>query len=285
MVRPKKHLGQHFLRDENIAQKIVSYLNPEYPLVLEIGPGTGVLTKYILDIPAFDPWFMEVDREAVDYLARTFPGISNRLITGDFLNYDIAGFPPVQIINPTENNVVEPHCNAALDSPPQFTVIGNFPYNISSQILFKTLANRDRIPEVVGMFQKEVAERIASPPGNKSYGIISVLLQAFYDIEYLFTVSETVFYPPPKVKSAVIRLRRNATEKLDCDEELFTRLVKTAFNQRRKTMRNALRQMLPASFLETVPRSEWIAEQLDLRAERLSVNDFVRLASEISANK
>jgi len=274
MVRPKKHLGQHFLRDENIAQKIVSYLNPEYPLIMEIGPGMGVLTKYILDNPVFDPWFMEVDREAVDYLSRTFPEISNRLIMGDFLNYDIAGFPPVH---------VETRLNASLR--PKFSIIGNFPYNISSQILFKTLANRHRIPEVVGMFQKEVAERIASPPGNRSYGIISVLLQAFYDIDYLFTVSETVFYPPPKVKSAVIRLRRNATEKLDCDEELFTRLVKTAFNQRRKTMRNSIRQMLPANFLESGAQSEWMSKQLDLRAERLSVDDFVRLAAEISGNK
>ena len=271
MVRPKKHLGQHFLRDENIAQKIVSYLNPDYPLVLEVGPGMGVLTKYILDNPVFDAWFMEVDREAVEYLITRFPGISNRLITGDFLKYDLANFPPA----------TETQCIASLQ--PKFTVIGNFPYNISSQILFTALANRDRIPEVVGMFQKEVAERIASPPGNKSYGIISVLLQAFYDIDYLFTVDETVFYPPPKVKSAVIRLRRNTTEKLACDEALFTRLVKTAFNQRRKTLRNAIRQMVPAALSKSSSQSEWMSAQLDLRAERLSVADFVRLASEISA--
>jgi 16S rRNA (adenine1518-N6/adenine1519-N6)-dimethyltransferase len=211
---------------------------------------------------------MEVDREAVEYLQTTFPGISDRLIHGDFLKYDFSGFPPV-----------ETHCDASL---PKFTVIGNFPYNISTQILFTALDNRDRIPEVVGMFQKEVAERIASPPGNKSYGIISVLLQAFYDIEYLFTVSETVFYPPPKVKSAVIRLRRNATMKLDCDEELFTRLVKTAFNQRRKTLRNAIRQLIPASLAEPSAQSEWMASLLDLRAERLSVDDFVRLARELA---
>ena len=227
----------------------------------------GVLTKYILDNPTFDPWFMEVDREAVDYLTRTLPGISNRLIVGDFLNYDLAGFPPGT-------------------GAPKFTVIGNFPYNISSQILFTALANRNRIPEVVGMFQKEVAERIASPPGNKTYGIISVLLQAFYDIDYLFTVSETVFFPPPKVKSAVIRLRRNKTETLDCDEELFTRLVKTAFNQRRKTLRNAIRSMLPTTTLSGIAtQSEWMSKQLDLRAERLSVNDFIRLAAEISPIK
>ncbi len=269
MIRPKKHLGQHFLRDESIAQKIVGYLNPEIPLVLEVGPGMGVLTKYILDNSTFDPWFMEVDREAVDYLKTAFPGISNRLILGDFLDYNMAGFPPSGEIEP-------------LSVPPKFTVIGNFPYNISSQILFTALANRNRIPEIIGMFQKEVAERIASPPGSKSYGIISVLLQAFYDIEYLFTVSETVFYPPPKVKSAVIRLRRNTTEKLDCDEVLFTRLVKTAFNQRRKTMRNSIRQMIPPALLNPSNQSEWMATQLDLRAERLSVEDFVRLAAEIA---
>jgi 16S rRNA (adenine1518-N6/adenine1519-N6)-dimethyltransferase len=274
MIRPKKHLGQHFLRDENIAQKIVSYLNPEYPLVLEVGPGMGVLTKYILDNPAFDSWFMEVDREAVEYLKANFPGISDRLILGDFLHYNLGGFPPL----PNEDT----HCDASLHRPPKFTVIGNFPYNISSQILFTALENRDRIPEVVGMFQKEVAERIASPPGNKSYGIISVLLQAFYDIDYLFTVSETVFYPPPKVKSAVIRLRRNTTEKLDCDEALFIRLVKTAFNQRRKTLRNSIRALIPVDKPGSAAHSEWMTSQLDLRAERLSVNDFVRLAAEIS---
>jgi 16S rRNA (adenine1518-N6/adenine1519-N6)-dimethyltransferase len=283
MIRPKKHLGQHFLRDENIAQKIVSYLNPEYPLVLEIGPGMGVLTKYILDNPAFDPWFMEVDREAVGYLQATFPGISSRLIQGDFLNYNLSGFPPKPEIMQEETYGNMPLLDAPLAAPPKFTVIGNFPYNISSQILFTALENRDRIPEVVGMFQKEVAERIASPPGNKTYGIISVLLQAFYDIDYLFTVNETVFYPPPKVKSAVIRLRRNSTERLDCDEALFIRLVKTAFNQRRKTLRNAIRSLLPvASTLSgSSTPSGWFAKCLDLRAERLSVDDFVRLASEI----
>ncbi|MFZ4520133.1 MAG: 16S rRNA (adenine(1518)-N(6)/adenine(1519)-N(6))-dimethyltransferase RsmA [Bacteroidales bacterium] len=286
MIRPKKHLGQHFLRDENIAQKIVSYLNPDYPVVLEVGPGMGVLTKYILDDSRYDPWFMEVDREAVEYLKTTYPAISNRLIQGDFLDYNLGEFPPNVDTGHVEPGHVEPGHAPALPKPPKFTVIGNFPYNISSQILFTALANRNRIPEVVGMFQKEVAERIASPPGNRSYGIISVLLQAFYDIDYLFTVDEHVFYPPPKVKSAVIRLRRNTTEKLDCDEELFTRLVKTAFNQRRKTMRNSIRSLVPqAGTADTsgVPAlSEWMKQQLDLRAERLSVNDFVRLAAEIS---
>ena len=296
MIRPKKHLGQHFLRDENIAQKIVSYLNPDYPVVLEVGPGMGVLTKYILDDPRYDPWFMEVDREAVAYLKTTYPVISNRLILWDFLDYNLGDFPPIIDAGHVDTGHVDSghvdtgHVDTGhapyLPKQSKFTVIGNFPYNISSQILFTALANRNRIPEVVGMFQKEVAERIASPPGNKSYGIISVLLQAFYDIDYLFTVDEHVFYPPPKVKSAVIRLRGNSTEKLDCDEELFTRLVKTAFNQRRKTMRNSIRSLVPqagAGNLAGAPvLSEWMTRQLDLRAERLSVNDFVRLAAEIS---
>ncbi len=267
MIHPKKRLGQHFLRDENIAQKIVGYLNPEYPLVLEIGPGMGSLTKYILSIPSLDPWFMEVDHESADYLKATFPAIANRIIIADFLKYDLGNFPSTSAISILSGE--------ALPSLAKFTIIGNFPYNISSQILFKALENRDRIPEVIGMFQKEVAERIASPPGNKKYGIISVLLQAFYDIEYLFTVNETVFYPPPKVKSAVIRLRRNKTEKLDCDEALFIRVVKTAFNQRRKTLRNALRTLTGSGDLKASP-------VYDLRAEQLGVEDFVLLVKEIS---
>ncbi len=312
MIRPKKHLGQHFLRDENIAQKIVGYLNPEYPLILEIGPGMGVLTKYILGrdaahrvsgvddaacrvsgveedaacrvsmiedaacrVSTFDAWFMEVDRESVAYLKVAFPQISNRLILADFLTFDLNKFPPIFNSLSVENGD-----NA--DPLPKFTVIGNFPYNISTQILFKALEHRNRIPEVIGMFQKEVAERIASPPGNKTYGIISVLLQAFYHIDYLFTVSETVFYPPPKVKSAVIRLRRNQTMKLECDETLFVKLVKMAFNQRRKTLRNAIRPLLPVTQSGLPAPSQWLINCLDLRAEQLSVDDFVKLASEIS---
>ncbi|MEI7661780.1 MAG: 16S rRNA (adenine(1518)-N(6)/adenine(1519)-N(6))-dimethyltransferase RsmA [Bacteroidota bacterium] len=268
MIRPKKRLGQHFLRDENIAQKIVGCLNPEIPLVLEIGPGMGVLTKYIMET-SFDAWYMEVDRESDEYLRLKYPQIAHRLILADFLSYDLDTFP-----SPENSH----SAGAAPAGPgPKFALIGNFPYNISSQILFKALDYRDRIPEVTGMFQKEVAERLASPPGNKTYGIISVLLQAFYDIEYLFTVSETVFYPPPKVKSAVIRLRRNTTHRLDCDETLFIRVVKMAFNQRRKTLRNAIRPLLPV----TTP-SEWFTRCLDLRAEQLSVDDFVKLTAEIS---
>ena len=270
MIQPKKRLGQHFLRDENIAQKIVGYLNPEIPLVLEVGPGMGVLTKYILDRSA-GAWFIEVDRDSVDYLRLKYPEISNRIISADFLSFDLNNFPPPA-------DPVSPEHGNTPGNPAKFTIIGNFPYNISSQILFKALDYRDRVPEVIGMFQKEVAERLAAPPGSRTYGIISVLLQAFYHIDYLFTVSETVFYPPPKVKSAVIRLRRNATVKLDCDEAFFIKLVKMAFNQRRKTLRNAIRPLLP---VQATP-SEWMAHCLDLRAEQLSVDDFVKLALEIS---
>jgi 16S rRNA (adenine1518-N6/adenine1519-N6)-dimethyltransferase len=248
MVNPKKHLGQHFLRDENIARKIAELVNPDYPLVLEIGPGTGVLSKYLLQDKRLDPWFMEIDRESVAYLTNTYPEMTDRLIQADFLKYDLERFP-------------------AQGQKTKFSVIGNFPYNISTQILFRVLENRDRIPEVTGMFQKEVAERIAAPPGNKTYGIISVLLQAFYHIDYLFTVSETVFFPPPKVKSAVIRLRRNDTTTLDCDESLFVRVVKTGFNQRRKTLRNSL---------GTMTRKP-LGPYSGLRPERLGVADFVAL--------
>jgi 16S rRNA (adenine1518-N6/adenine1519-N6)-dimethyltransferase len=255
MVRPKKNLGQHFLRDENIARKIVGYVNPEFPLVLEIGPGTGMLSKYLIAESALDPWFMEVDRESVGFLSSNYPEISRRLIHSDFLKYNLGEFPP------------------GAGGMAQFTIVGNFPYNISSQILFHVLEYRSLVPEVIGMFQKEVAERIASPPGSKKYGIISVLLQAFYEIDYLFTVSETVFYPPPKVKSAVIRLRRNQRTALACDEKWFFTIVKTAFNQRRKTMRNSLRQLLPGK----IPAE--LTEILLKRPEQLSVTDFENLAN------
>lgn len=263
MVRPKKYLGQHFLKDENIAAKIVAALDPACPVVLEVGPGMGVLSKYLLDSPR-NPWFVEVDAEAAEYLEGRFPQMQGRLIRADFLDFDLASFPP------GEDNI-------ELRMQP-FAVIGNFPYNISSQILFHVLDHRTRVAEVVGMFQKEVAERLAAKPGSKTYGILSILLQAFYDIEYLFTVNETVFYPPPRVKSAVIRLRRNTTETLGCDETLFTRVVKTAFNQRRKTLRNAIRAIVP----QNMPHSAALSGYLDRRAEQLSVDDFVRLAAEIS---
>jgi 16S rRNA (adenine1518-N6/adenine1519-N6)-dimethyltransferase len=249
MVRPKKHLGQHFLHDENIARKIISFI-PDIPrLILEIGPGTGILSKYLLADPGHDTYFMEIDREASSFLLEKYPDIKDRLIIGDFLDQDFEQF----------------------NGP--MALVGNFPYNISSQIIFKALEHRDKIASVVGMFQKEVAERIIHGPGGKTYGILSVLTQAFYETEYLFTVGESVFIPPPKVKSAVIRLTRNSRIHLDCDEDLFFRLVKTAFNQRRKTLRNALKPLtegLPGAGKLPFP---------DKRAEQLTVEDFIHLAA------
>ncbi|MFN8713488.1 MAG: 16S rRNA (adenine(1518)-N(6)/adenine(1519)-N(6))-dimethyltransferase RsmA [Bacteroidota bacterium] len=250
-VRAKKHLGQHFLRDENIARKIAESLRNEagYSQVLEIGPGMGVLTKYLLEQTTFETWVAEIDTESVAYLQEHYPQLTPRIIAGDFLR--------MKLDNYFKN---------------QFAVIGNFPYNISSQILFKVLENRNLVPELVGMFQKEVAERVAEPPGSKTYGILSVLLQAWFNIEYLFTVHENVFSPPPKVKSAVIRLTRNKTEQLGCDEKLFTAVVKAAFNQRRKTVRNSVKAFAIKPGFEN---HEYFAN----RAERLSVSDFVALTN------
>ncbi len=254
MVTPKKRYGQHFLRDENTARKIIGYINHDYPAILEIGPGTGVLSKYLLEDLLLDPVFLEVDGESVDHLQSFYPAIAGRLIRADFLEFDLSTFRP---------------------GTDKFTIIGNFPYNISTQILFRVLEFRDRIPEVIGMFQKEVAMRIAAPPGSKTYGILSVLLQAYYHIDYLFTVNESVFFPPPKVKSAVIRLRRNDTGKLECDEALFFRVVKTAFNQRRKTLRNSLRSLADQELLEGL-------QLATLRPEQLPVEDFVRITAAIT---
>lgn len=249
-VHAKKFLGQHFLKDENIARQIADSLTATTPHVLEIGPGMGVLTKYLYNKEGLDFHAIEIDRESVAYLHEHYPTL--HVIEGDFLALDLS----------------------TLFSEP-FAVIGNFPYNISSQILFKVFDNRNCIPEVVGMFQKEVAERVAAKPGSKTYGILSVLLSAFYNIEYLFTVHENVFNPPPKVKSAVIRLRRNDVNSLECDETLFVKVVKIGFNQRRKTLRNALKQLsLP---LDAIP-----AQLLSLRAEQLSVNDFITLTKSLS---
>ncbi len=249
-VHAKKFLGQHFLKDENIARQIADSLTATTPHVLEIGPGMGVLTKYLYNKEGLDFHAIEIDRESVAYLHEHYPTL--HVIEGDFLALDLS----------------------TLFSEP-FAVIGNFPYNISSQILFKVFDNRNCIPEVVGMFQKEVAERVAAKPGSKTYGILSVLLSAFYNIEYLFTVHENVFNPPPKVKSAVIRLRRNDVTSLECDETLFVKVVKIGFNQRRKTLRNALKQLsLP---LDAVPE-----QLLSLRAEQLSVNDFITLTKSLS---
>ena len=248
-VKAKKFLGQHFLTDEAIAQRIVSSLSSGCRNLIEIGPGMGVLTKYLCNDSRYNFCAVELDMESVDYLLQHFPQL--HVIHADFLKQDL---------------------NALFHD--SFAIIGNFPYNISSQILFRVFENRNIVPEVVGMFQKEVAERIASEPGNKAYGILSVLLSAFYDIEYLFTVHEHVFNPPPKVKSAVIRMKRNSVQSLDCDEQMFVKVVKTAFNQRRKTLRNALKPM--GSVLDSLP-----AELLAKRAEQLSVDEFVYITKSI----
>lgn len=248
-VRAKKFLGQHFLTDEGIARRIVDSLAPESHHVLEIGPGMGVLTKYLINRPDTDFHVVEIDRESVAYLHDHYPTLD--VIEGDFLKLDL---------------------NALFNEP--YAIIGNFPYNISSQILFRVFECRNQVGEVVGMFQKEVAERVAEKPGSKTYGILSVLLGAFFEAEYLFTVHENVFNPPPKVKSAVIRLTRNNVSHLECDEQLFVQVVKAGFNQRRKTLRNALRSAgLP---VDTVP-----GETLAKRAEQLSVGEFITLTKTI----
>ena len=250
-VRAKKHLGQHFLNDQSIAQDIADAMDYSLaPRTLEIGPGMGVLTQYVLKHDT-ETYVVEIDTESVEYLQAHFLQLSNRIISADFLKADLSkliAFP--------------------------FNLIGNFSYNISSQILFKALEHRNDIPQIAGMFQKEVAERVCAGPGSKTYGILSVLIQAFYDCEYLFTVSENVFTPPPKVKSGVIRLTRNKVDKLPCDEALFSRVVKAAFNQRRKTLRNALKSL-------NLDCSNINEEILKLRAEQLSVNDFINLTSKL----
>lgn len=251
IVKPKKHLGQHFLKDLSIAQKITdSLILTEKSTVLEIGPGTGVLTEFLLENPLIDLFAVDVDSESVLYLQQHFRDL--KMEEADFLK-----------MNLQERFSKNLH------------IIGNFPYNISSQIFFKILENRDLVPQVVCMIQKEVAERMAAVHGNKTYGILSVLMQAFYKIEYLFTVHEHVFDPPPKVKSAVIRLTRNDVENLGCDEKLFKTVVKTAFNQRRKTMRNSLKPIIEKGhplFTDTI---------FDKRPEQLDVQTFIKLTNMI----
>ena len=251
-VKPKKFLGQHFLKDLNIARRIADTVKDygEMP-ILEIGPGTGVLTQFLLSA-GHDLTVVEIDRESVAYLRAHFPALDGRILEEDFLK-----LPLDRIF------------------PDRFCVIGNYPYNISSQIFFKVLDYKDRIPCCSGMIQKEVAERMASGPGNKDYGILSVLMQAWYDIEYLFTVSEQVFDPPPKVKSAVIRMTRNHVTDLGCSERLFKQVVKTSFNQRRKTLRNSLKPLLgkDCPLLEN--------ELFDKRPEQLSVEQFIALTRDI----
>ncbi|WP_339786389.1 16S rRNA (adenine(1518)-N(6)/adenine(1519)-N(6))-dimethyltransferase RsmA [uncultured Imperialibacter sp.] len=248
-VRPKKHLGQHFLKDQNIARKIAESLtlHGDYKTVLEVGPGTGVLTQFLIDKKEFQLYVSEIDKESVAYLQKHFASLEGRIIDGDFLKMDLETIAPGPL-----------------------AVIGNFPYNISSQIFFKVLDNRQKVPEVVGMIQKEVAVRIAEKEGSRDYGILSVLLQAYYDIDLLFTVPPGVFHPPPKVNSAVIRLKRNKRERLPCDEDLFRKVVKTAFQKRRKTLRNALKEL-------TLPTEFEVNPILQKRAEQLSVEDFFEL--------
>jgi 16S rRNA (adenine1518-N6/adenine1519-N6)-dimethyltransferase len=257
LVRAKKHLGQHFLTDKNIAAKIVDSLRPDnrYHQVLEVGPGMGILSDFLLQKTDLQTYLIDIDTESYEFLQKKYPALGERLINDDFLGMDFAKI------------FKEP-----------FGIIGNFPYNISSQILFKVLDNRQQVVEVVGMFQKEVAERCSAKPGSKEYGILSVFLQAYYKVEYLFTVKAGVFNPPPKVLSAVIRLTRNEAKQLDCDEKLFWQVVKAGFNQRRKTLRNALSSLINKEKMVDEPA-------LDLRAERLSVADFVNLTNKITANK
>ncbi len=254
MVRPKKKYGQHFLGDENIARKIVTAIDSGFEgNVLEIGPGTGVLTKYLKEKFSL-LYAFEIDEEAFLYLEEAFPQLEGKIRNEDFLTADLSDFSKEELV-----------------------IVGNFPYNISSQIFFRILEHREKISQVVGMIQKEVAERISAGPGSKTYGILSVLLQAYYSIEYLFTVNPSVFIPPPKVKSAVIRLKRKDKRELDCDEILFFKLVKLSFNQRRKTLRNSLK-----SILLNLDTQEKLFSQ---RPEQLSVEDFVKLTNLVSSKR
>jgi 16S rRNA (adenine1518-N6/adenine1519-N6)-dimethyltransferase len=245
-VKPKKHLGQHFLKNASIAEQIAHSLtgHGHYAALIEIGPGTGALTQHLLKLP-YTTWVSEIDIESIAYLHQHYPELRPRILGEDFLAMNL------------QNKFEE-----------KIAVIGNFPYNISSQILFHVLDHKDQVTELVGMFQKEVAMRVSNPPGGKEHGILSVLIQAWYDVEYLFTVNEEEFIPPPKVKSGVIRMKRNTIDDLGCDEVMFKRVVKTAFNQRRKTLRNSLKSLLPQGFEN---------EMLQLRPERLTVAQFIQL--------
>ncbi|MDC1107109.1 16S rRNA (adenine(1518)-N(6)/adenine(1519)-N(6))-dimethyltransferase RsmA [Prolixibacteraceae bacterium] len=248
LVRAKKNLGQHFLTDLSIARRIVdSIQHREVSKVIEVGPGMGVLTQYLIEEEFPEVYPVEIDVESVAYLKEHYPTLADRIYDGDFLKMDFKAI--------SEDPIV---------------IIGNFPYNISTQIYFKILENRDQVIESVGMIQKEVAERICSPHGSKVYGILSVFVQAFYDVEYLFTVDENVFNPPPKVKSAVMRITRNDRQTLPCDEAMFFRVVKAIFNQRRKAIRNSLK-----SICANV--SELDTEMLQRRPEQMSVEDFISL--------
>jgi len=251
MVTPKKRLGQHFLTDLNIAKKIADSLNSRKN-VIEVGPGTGVLTEYFIRESDINFKAIETDDEAYNFLLKKYSEFADKFILDDFLKFDIS-----------------------LLFNDNYSIVGNFPYNISSQIFFKVIDNKEQVTEVVGMIQKEVAERIASKEGNKTYGILSVLLQAYYNIEYLFTVNENVFNPPPKVKSAVIRLTRNNVKKLDCDEKLFKQIIKISFNQRRKMLRGSLKQ-----FTNNIVVADY--NIFTKRPEQLSVSEFIYLTNLLS---
>ncbi len=257
MVRPKKSLGQHFLTDKSIALRIVEslQLSGEKNQVVEIGPGTGVLTQFLTQRPEVDLHLIEIDRDSVAYLKTHFPMLTPRLVEGDFLE-----------MNLSEQYEGDIH------------IIGNFPYNISSQIFFRVLDHRDQVKQVVCMLQKEVAERIAEKEGSKTYGILSVLLQAYYDITFLFKVPPGVFFPPPKVMSAVIRLSRNNRVRLDCDEILFKKVVKQGFQNRRKTLRNALKPLNLSSSISAL-------DVMNKRAEQLSVDQFISLTKQIENSR
>lgn len=248
-VKAKKYLGQHFLKDNNLAQEITNLLTKEHQNIIEIGPGMGMLTKFLIT-KKINLKLIEIDLESITYLKNNFELNEKNIIHGDFLKIDIKSY--------FNQNI---------------SIIGNFPYNISSQILFKVYENKNLIDEVVGMFQKEVAERISSKTGKKR-GILSVLIQAFYKVEYCLTISETSFNPPPKVKSAVIKLTRNRREKLDCNEKLFKQIIKSAYNQRRKTLRNALKSF-------NLKMNNEINHLLTLRAEKLSVEDFIKITKNV----
>jgi 16S rRNA (adenine1518-N6/adenine1519-N6)-dimethyltransferase len=254
-VRPKKHLGQHFLIDKNISEKIAAQFTGHNGCfrVIEVGPGTGALTNPLMKRGDLELYLMEVDTESIDFLIKAYPTYTKKILQEDFLRADLG----------------------AIMGEEPFSVVGNFPYNISSQILFKCLDYRHQIPEIMGMFQKEVAVRIAEAPGSKDYGIISVLLQTFYTINYCFTVDEQAFNPPPKVKSGVIRCLRNERTSLPCSEKLFIRVVKTAFNQRRKTMRNSLKSLTNGKELPPQFSGQ--------RPERLSVDEFIELTQFIES--
>ena len=254
LVRPKKFLGQHFLTDLKVASDIADTVDacPDIP-VLEVGPGMGVMTQFLLKKPR-ELKVVEIDFESVPFLREHFPALADNVIEADFLKMDL-------------EKVFEGR---------SFVLTGNYPYNISSQIFFKMLENKNLIPCCTGMIQKEVAERMAAAPGSKVYGVLSVLVQAWYDVDYLFTVHENVFNPPPKVKSAVIRLTRNSKESLGCDERLFRRIVKSVFTMRRKMMRNGMKQILPKD-------SDLLADPIfNLRPEQLSVEDFINLTNRVS---